>query len=85
MKVHNERVPSARFAAWHRILVATGGRYLSAPRECGDHLRVDYEPGDYVEQQKRCRDMFTPISELRRDQWWRRMLRRFVPKSGAGQ
>lgn len=82
MRITNEPVSKARFMAWHDILADTGGRYIGAPRDCGDHYRVTYEPGDYKEQQRRCRDMFTPISEIRRDQWWRRMLRRLAPHGG---
>lgn len=76
MIIRNSQIPRDKFQQWHEILCATGGRYISNPRDCGYVIRVDYIPGDHqseVEAFERCR---TQIREVRRDQLWRRILRR---------
>lgn len=77
VRVSNDPIPKQLFSQWHEILVATGGRYLGTPRAIGSDIRVDYEPGDYAEQCRRWRVVTMPIREVRRDQWWRRLMRRF--------
>lgn len=58
------------------ILLPTGGRYLGNPLPLRQHVKVYYEPGDYKAQCEAWERCVTPISETRRDQWWRVVLRR---------
>lgn len=76
MHVSNDPIPKNRMRQFHEILCATGGRYTSNPRDCGDVMRVDYAPGDYRAQNEAWRQVTTDVKEVRKDQWWRRMLRR---------
>lgn len=75
--VRNERVPANKLAAFQEILRCTGGYFLSNPRPLKDDLYlVDYEPGDYRAQTEAWSRCMTPIREVRKDQRWRRLLRR---------
>jgi len=77
--VHNERIPGHKFREWQEILKATGGRYLQNPRVLeGAIVVVDYEPGDYQAMNEAWARCNTPISETRKDQPWRRQLRRIM-------
>lgn len=69
-------VPQEKMGQFHAILCATGGRYLRNPLLLYGGVEVHYEPGDYVAQLEAWTRCVTPIREVRRDQWWRRMLRR---------
>ena len=72
----SEWVPSDKFGQFHEILCATGGRYLRDPQRCGDRVRVEYETSRYEAHCDAWRRSVTDIVEVRRDQWWRRLLRR---------
>lgn len=76
MQVFNESVPKAKYSQFHDILCATGGRYLANPLDCGDTVRVSYEPGDYRAQAEAWNRCTQPVLEVRKDQAWRRWLRR---------
>jgi hypothetical protein len=76
MHVSNDPIPKNRMRQFHEILCATGGRYTSNPRDCGDVMRVDYAPGDYRAQNEAWRRVTAGVTEVRKDQWWRRVLRR---------
>ena len=83
MHVSNDPIPKHKMRQFHEILCATGGRYTSNPRDCGDVMRVDYAPGDYKAQNEAWRRANTEIKEVRKDQWWRRVLRRMVSNDGG--
>ena len=71
-----EYVPANKMAQFHEILCATGGRYLRNPFPLWGKVEVCYQPGDHkamIEAWGRCTH---GIREVRRDQWWRVMLRR---------
>ena len=72
----NEMIPAGKMGRFHEILVATGGRYLHNPLLIGQSYMVDYAPGDYVQQSRLWEQAIKPITEVRRDQWWRKLLRR---------
>jgi hypothetical protein len=72
----HDNIPADKMRRFHEILVATGGRYLHNPLKIGDSYMVDYAVGDYEEHSRLWQNYVTPIKEVRRDQWWRRMLRR---------
>lgn len=79
MHVSNEPVAINKMKQFHEILCATGGRYTSNPRLSGDVYRVDYTYEDIQAYKKFCdawNQLNTSIVEIRRDQWWRKMLRR---------
>lgn len=76
MKVYNDRIPKHKLSQFDEILKATGGRYLSNPRfsRHDDCFRVDYIPGETTSQTwSRCLE---DVGEVRKDQWWRKLLRR---------
>lgn len=83
MRISNEPVPKNRMRQFHEILCATGGRYTSNPRDCGDVIRVDYEPGDRLAQVAAWNRCTQDVREVRKNQWWRRALRRLVRNSTA--
>jgi len=58
------------------ILGVTGGRFLSEPYKCGDVFRCSFEPGDYTRQCELWDRVTTDIKEVRKDQWYRKLLRR---------
>lgn len=76
MHISDDPIPKDKIKIFHDILCATGGRYTSNPRDCGNVMRVDYTPGDYRAQCEAWSRVITPIKEVRSDQWWRRLLRR---------
>ena len=76
MKITNQPIPKNKIKQFHEILVATGGRYTANPRECGDEIRVDYEPGDYLAHQEAWSRACAEIVEVPpRASFWRRILR----------
>jgi hypothetical protein len=75
--VRNERVPAGKLVAFQEILRFTGGYFLANPRPLNaDTYLVDYEPGNYRAQTEAWNRCMTPIREVRKDQRWRRLLRR---------
>ncbi len=76
MRVFNDPIPKNRMRQFHEILCATGGRYTSSPRVCGDVIRCDYVPGDHLAQTLAWLLITEGVKEVRKDQWWRRALRR---------
>lgn len=78
MHVSNEAIPKHKMRQFHEILCSTGGRYTSNPRDYGDVVRVDYTPGDYKAQRDAWCRVITDVKEVRKDQLWRRLLRRIV-------
>lgn len=74
--VTGHRVPLAKLAQFHEILCATGGRYRGNPQHVGEEVVVNYEAGDYNAQCLAWHRCVTPVIEKRRDQPWRRLLRR---------
>ncbi len=78
--VRNDPIPESRINQFHEILCATNGRYLCNPfHVSGDGVYLcDYAPGDYAAQCEAWSRVITNIKEIRRDQWWRKLLRRVV-------
>lgn len=82
--IYNEPIPNGRLADFHTILSACGGYYLHNPVESPDEWgrwRVSYaydEAAKLNEHQRRWyRLVDTKVVETRRDQPWRRALRRW--------
>lgn len=71
-----EYIQKERFAQFHNILCATGGRYLRNPFILFLHIEVCYEPGDYKAQCEAWKRCTTPIREKNKNQLWRVILRR---------
>lgn len=78
IQAFNDPIPVDKWRQFHEILCATGGTYLSTPYAVNGVIKVDYEYGDYLEHQRRWRLVTQPIVEVRKDQWWRRFLRRIL-------
>lgn len=76
MEITDQPIPSKKLHQFHEILCATGGRYTCNPRFCGEVVRVSYIPGDHKAQSEAWRRCVEDIVEVRKDQWWRRALRR---------
>lgn len=72
-----QRIPVGRFEQFHKILIATNGRYLSNPQLDLLNVWVQYEPGNYNEQLRLWALHTTEIRELGRASWpvrlWRRL------------
>jgi hypothetical protein len=81
-RVHNEPIPFGKLMDFDEILKACGGRYLSNPVVSPDqygHYRVSYEYDDadaHNEHQRRWRQVTQDMREVRKDQWWRKAMRR---------
>lgn len=78
MKVFDEFVPTGKLRQFHEILCATGGRYLRSPRAVSGGYRVDYCPGDCRAQAEAWSRCLIDIVEVRKDQFWRKWLRRTI-------
>jgi hypothetical protein len=78
IQITNHPIPKNKMRQFHEILCTTGGRYIRNPRDCGDVIRCDYIPGDYTEQQIAWNLIANDIREIRKDQWWRMLLRRIL-------
>jgi hypothetical protein len=78
MKV-TQSIPAEKICQFTEILSATGGRYLSNPFPLWRVVQVHYEPGDYTTQCEAWERCVTPIRETRRDQRWRKVIRRCMP------
>jgi len=76
MRIYNERIPKNRMMQFHDILCSTGGRYINNPIEFDDIVLCNYEPGDYQAQMSAWRRITNDIKEVRKDQWYRKLLRR---------
>ena len=82
-KIYNQPIPEHKIGQFHEILCATGGRYLRNPWQYskGCEYRVSYLVGDHEAMNKLWQDVTQGISETRKDQWWRKLLRRLhAPK-----
>lgn len=74
-----ETIPSHQMEKFHEILCATGGRYLNNPQKFGNKsFIVTYESGDYNLQHKMWFNYTTDIKEIKKDQIWRKLLRRII-------
>ena len=69
-------VPAEKMNQFHAILSATGGRYLRDPILSRGQVHVYYEAGDYAAHCEAWSRCVTQVREVRRDQLWRRVLRR---------
>jgi hypothetical protein len=76
--VIRDKIPTEKFAQFHEILCATGGRYIRTPEANHGVITVDYEAGDYAQHNELWRRITTPITEVRKDQWWRVVFRRIA-------
>lgn len=73
-----EYIPKEKFQQFHDILCSTGGRYLREPFTLFKTVEVHYEPGDYEAQCRAWAQCNTPVTEVRKDQRWRKVLRRAI-------
>jgi hypothetical protein len=78
MKVYNYSVELNKVKQFDEIIKATGARYLSTPRYLKYEFRADFEPGETTLE--KLTQMETDILEVRKDQWWRKLLRRIGAK-----
>jgi hypothetical protein len=69
-------IKKEKFQQFHEILCVTGGRYLRKPLQLFDTVEVHYEPGDYAAECKAWRLCTAQIKEVRKDQVWRKILRK---------
>ena len=80
---HNEPIPDGKLKQFDELLKACNGRYLGNPYETHDQwgrYRASFEFDLSEDSNKFGRlwgAMNTPIVEIRKDQLWRRILRRF--------
>lgn len=81
IEISNQPIPINRIRQFTEILGATGGRYMRNPILSGEVYRVEYVPGDYSLQNKRWNRVNSEIKEIRKDQLWRRVLRRLNPSN----
>lgn len=71
------RIPSRKLWQFHEIMCATGGRYNRNPLWISDDtVEVCFQPGDYMKMQQALDRVMVDITEIRKDQWWRKILRR---------
>lgn len=77
-RTYNEPIPENKMRQFHEILCATGGRYISNPEYYPNlgEWRVSYTHGDYAAMNNAWRMVNQDVKEVRKDQRWRRMLRR---------
>ena len=71
-----EFVPIEKIKEFHKILCATGGRYLQNPYQVGERVRVHYETENYAAHNEAWLRVITPIKEVKKDQFWRIVIRR---------
>lgn len=74
----SEKIPFEKMNQFHEILCATGGRYIQNPIRLSDSYLVKYEAGDYASHQEAWRRCTTEITEVRRDQYWRTLIRKVI-------
>ena len=82
--VSNDPIPANKLGQFHEVLCACGGRYRGNPRDCTKHegvYRVDYSYDPTTGFDARLRRCIEDVREVRRDQWWRRLLRRLANPS----
>jgi len=75
----SESVPRGKMEQFHEILKACGGRYLANPFVVGESVVVHYEYERVEacnEHGSRWRRITEDVREVRRDQWWRKLVRR---------
>lgn len=79
MKSYNDPIPLSKFAQFHNILCASGGRYLRNPYKQYEVVVVSYELDStekMVSFQKAWALVTKNMREIRKDQWWRKVIRR---------
>lgn len=83
MKIFNDPIPKSKMNQFHEILCATGGRYISNPRDCGEVYRCDYMPGDEIKQRELWKLATLDIIEVRKDSSFMCILRRIAVVFGV--
>jgi len=79
MHIVSENIPAEHFTKFHSILCETGGRYIwPGAINHGHYYRVHYMPGDWKKQCSEFKRQTASITEVRRDQWYRRLARRLM-------
>lgn len=78
MQVYNHQIPFKKLKQFHTVLCNAGGFYLANPTYLKDTVLVSYDHGDYEAFFKEWRVLTEDIREVRKDQWWRKMLRRVL-------
>lgn len=81
IRVFNDPIPVRKMLQFHEILCACGGRYLGTPRDCVKHegcYRADYSYDPTTGFDARWRRCVEDVREVRKDQWWRKLLRRVL-------
>jgi hypothetical protein len=77
--IYGEKIPIEKWDQFNEILKATGGRYVGNPCPMTRCVLVSYEPGPETQARwARCNE---DVKEVRKDQLWRRMLRRLGVKA----
>jgi len=52
MHITGEQIPKEMYEQWKVILLKTGGKLSSVPKECGQVFSVNYTPGNFTAQCK---------------------------------
>lgn len=76
----NWTVPINKFMCFHYTLCQEGGRYLSNPVILDDVVEVKISIDDFNKIIDALDRYPNDVIEIRRDQWWRKILRRFGVK-----
>lgn len=74
-----DRIPREKFNTFHAILCSTYGYYLDTPYDTGHFVVVSYGYDDmqgYADHCEAWKRVNTPIREIRRNQMFRRWLRK---------
>ncbi len=75
----SEFIPRRKMCQFHAIIKACGGRYSGNPFEMGDSVSVRYvyDSVEGLKKHDECwRRVTQDVIEVRKDQWWRKRLRR---------
>lgn len=69
-------IPARKLGQFHEILCITEGRYIRNQFPKGTMIEVCFEPGDNCRMQELLDRISIDVIEVRKDQWWRKLLRR---------
>lgn len=69
-------IPKEKFFQFARLLSDFNGRFIDNPLELREKVQVHYMIEHHREFDEAWARCTTPIVEIRKDQWWRKALRR---------
>ncbi len=71
------RIDNFKMKQFQEIMIASGGRYIIDPFQEGNIWRVEFDPGNYRLFNASWESATVDIIEIRKDQLWRRIFRRY--------